>query len=75
VSKGFSEILTCVCLKTVKVDNAVFVSRLIDKFDLRTRKQQVYCRGCLAGKNKTSDWLLGRLSLGELSVEPGRMER
>ena len=65
MSKIFNERLSCICSQVVKFDSAVFVSRLSDKFDLRTREERVYCRGCVEGKRRATGWISGRLSLEE----------
>ena len=65
MSKIFNERLSCICSQVVKFDSAVFVSRFSDKFDLRTREERVFCRGCEEGKRRASEWLSGRLSLEE----------
>ena len=69
MNKRLNEQLHCVCSKVVKFYDAVIVSKLAE-FDLRTKEERVYCRGCRDGKKKTSEWLSGRLSSGGLGAQP-----
>ncbi len=75
VSKNFKERLNCVCSKSVKVDDAVIASRLADKFDLRSREERVYCKGCREGKRAVSLWLLRTQVAGAELVEQRHFER
>jgi len=59
VSRNRSERINCICSKSVKIDDVILVSRLEDRFDLRTRREHAYCRNCLDGKRMASVWLKG----------------
>ena len=59
MSRKRVERINCICSKLVKIDDVVLVSKLEDRFDLRTKREYAYCRGCPDGKRKASDWLKG----------------
>ncbi len=75
MNRSFKERVNCVCSKSVKIDDVIIVSKLVDKFDLRTKEERVYCRECPDGKKKASDWLLSRSSLGGIIGKSRSMER
>ena len=60
MNKSFKERVNCVCSKSVKIDDVVIVSKLLDKWDLRTKEVRAYCRICEEGKLQTLNWLLSR---------------
>ena len=59
MSRRLSERINCICFKSVKIDDVILVAKLEDRFDLRTKREYAYCRGCLVGKREASAWLKG----------------
>ena len=53
----YRETIRCFCDKIVKFDGVVLASRLLDKWDLRTKAEFPYCRDCPAGRRAAKEWL------------------
>jgi hypothetical protein len=57
MARQYSETVRCVCDNVVRRDDVVFVSRHLDKWDLRSRAELAYCRGCKEGERECKEWL------------------
>ena len=53
----YRETIRCFCDKVVKFNEVIVASRLLDKWDLRTKAELPYCRDCMVGKVAAKEWL------------------
>ena len=53
----YRETVKCVCDKIVKFDDVIVASKFLDKWDLRTKSELSYCRGCELGNLVARSWL------------------
>jgi len=57
VAIKYTETVKCVCDKIVKFDDVILASKLLDKWDLRSRTELPYCKSCDLGKLIAKNWL------------------